>query len=333
MKAAGLRSERTAPLRLRETLPDPARLWIRWTPARWPAPSTRWIDVAQNRLVDAEAPASAEAIEPLLPAPPAYDDVVGLPPTAVAWRARRDALVDGLVSAGAPIVAQRLPGEAKGAESLSLYDLTEPLLAGDAEALADVPAGAWALWPLIPGRTDTAELIGPGLQVLATAGVQGVLSAVVELAPRQRRLLAEEGDEEAFAALFHGQAADERDFHQRVVTHGLGVFPPRPLPAAPGVAGNRRLAALLFRIGDLSRRLRRPVGRSEILWAAARNIDRCEHDLERLAREGDLGIVIWLDAETREILEAFARDGRSPILEDLEREYLSADRPGARGGR
>lgn len=310
--------------RLRETLPDPARLWIRWTPVRWPLPPRWWSDPASGRLVEPRPPDGLEA-HSFPPRP--YSDVIGLPPVAAERSAWRDAQVEELADGGAPIVALRLPGERRGAETLSVYDLTEALLRGDPDPACDVPPRAWVLWPLIPGRTDGEAVAEPVLARLAEAGAAGVQSLVPELAPRQRRALAEDAGEEVFSALFHGRTADERRFHRHVAEHGLAVFPPRPLPAAPATAGNRMLAGFLFRLGDLERRLDRSVGRGEALWAAARNVDRAEHDLARLVREGNLDIVPWLDADVRELLEAFLREGRSPRLAELEREYLTEEVP------
>lgn len=317
---------RVEPPRLQETLPDPARLWIRWAPRDWPAPAQPWIDPARNLLVDAAPPGPPAAPASRSLAPRAYDDVIGLPPVPAAEGSWRDAQVEALAEAGAPVVALRLPGEKRGVEALSVYDLTDSLLRGDPDAACEVPARAWALWPLIPGRTDGEDVVEAGLARLAEAGAAGVQGTVPELTPHQRRTLTEEAGEEAFTALFHGRTADERRFHRRVVEHGLAVFPPRPLPDAPAAAGNRQLAALLFRLGDLERRLGRSVARGEALWAAARYVDRAEHDLARLAREGNLDIVTWLDADVRELLEVFLRQGRSPRLEELEREYLGGER-------
>lgn len=326
MSSVDLHPGRVEPLRLHETLPDPARLWIRWMPRDWPAPAQRWIDPARNLLMDAApaGPPAAPASRGL--APRAYDDVIGLPLVPAAEGSWRDAQVEALAEAGAPVVALRLPGERSGVEALSVYDLTDSLLCGDPDAACDVPSRAWALWPLIPGRTDREDVVETGLARLAEAGAAGVQVMVPELTPRQRRTLAEEAGEEAFTALFHGRTADERRFHRRVAEHGLAVFPPRPLPDAPAAAGNRQLAALLFRLGDLERRLGRSVARGEALWAAARNVDRAEHDLVRLSREGNLDIVTWLDADVRELLEVFLRQGRSPRLKELEREYLGEER-------
>lgn len=326
MSPIELHPGRVEPLRLHETLPDPARLWIRWTPRDWPVPGRPWIDPARNLLVDAAPPSPPAAPASRGLASRAYDDVIGLPPVPTAEGSWRDAQVEALAEAGAPVVALRLPGERRGAEALSVYDLTDSLLRGDPDAACEVPSRAWALWPLIPGRTDGEDVVEAGLARLAEAGAAGVQVTVPELTSRQRRKLAEEAGEEAFTALFHGRTADERRFHRRVVERGLAVFPPRPLPDAPAVAGNRQLAALLFRLGDLERRLGRSVARGEALWAAARNVDRAEHDLVRLAREGNLDIVTWLDADVQELLEVFLRQGWSPRLKDLEREYLGGER-------
>lgn len=328
MSPVELHPGRVEPLRLHETLPDPARLWIRWTPRDWPAPAQPWIDPGRNLLVDAAPPDPGAAQLPRHHQPSrTYDDVVGLPPVPATKRSWRDTQVAALADAGTPVVALRLPGERRGVEALSVYDLTDSLLRGDPDAASDLPSRAWALWPLIPGRTDGESLVEAGLARLAEAGAAGVQAMIPELTPRQRRALAEEAGEEAFVALFHGRAADERRFHRRVAEHGLAVFPPRPLPDAPAVAGNRQLAALLFHLGDLERRLGRSLARGEALWAAARNIDRAEHDMARLAREGNLDIVPWLDAEVRELLLSFVRDGPPAALAALEHEYVAGEMP------
>jgi len=75
-------------------------------------------------------------------------------------------------------------------------------------------------------------------------------------------------------------------------------------------------------IGELWLRLGRLESRGQAFYRAARWVDREGHDLMVLAREGNLGVVSWLDRESRDQVEEIAVNDRSTLLEELYREYL-----------
>jgi hypothetical protein len=210
------------------------------------------------------------------------------------------------------------------ADSLVVVDLLGLLLGDDLDALERVPAGAAAAWPLLPGVTDDPALWEEGCTRLAAAGVRHAQAVAVRLTPRQRRWLVERRPEISFDALFHRRPLPERAFDQVAFRHGLEPFPPRPLPRAPrAVRANRRLAGALALSGELWLRLGRPERQGEALYRAARLADQTDLDLEALAREGNLGVLEWLDPVGRELIEG----GPSPLLAELRQEYLQAPLP------
>ncbi len=253
------------------------------------------------------------------------DDVFYLPPVADAFRQQRRELATRMTDAGTPVVVQHLPNEAPMVEGpAAVYDLLEALLARDYDALAGVPAGATAIWPLIGGYTDDASSWQTGLGHLADAGVGCVQGIAADLSPGDRRRLVNEAGEAGFEALFHGPVPSERRFAQAVADFGLAAFADRPLPStSAALRGNRRLAALLATIGELWLRLRRGEARGQAYYRAARWIDRESHDLWTLGREGNLGVVTWLDGPSRSLLEGFVSTGECPLLEQLRRDYLT----------
>ncbi len=306
--------------RFEEIRPEPRQLWIRYRPRRWPGAAGGWIDLGRLRLGGVGDAAGA------LPAPPeAPDDVVYLPPAAAPLEAERRRAASRLASAGAPVLFQVRPGEqGPPAAAIGLWDPTETLLAGDPGPLAGLPAGAVALWPLVPGVTDREELVTAGLERLASAGVARVLPVVPELAPEERRGLA--SSEEAYRALFHGGRPSERRFARAAHRHGLEPFLERPLPPAPArLASNRALAGHLARIAELWLGLGRPEGRGQAFFRAARWIDREAVDLARLAADGNLGVVAWLEPGARDLVEELAAEGTTGLLAELEREYLEGE--------
>lgn len=214
---------------------------------------------------------------------------------------------------------QQTSGEAV-ADFLIVIDLVGPLLAGNLAALERAPAGAAAAWPLLPGITDDPALWEEGCARLTAAGVRHAQAVAVRLTPRQRRWLVERRPEVSFDALFHRRPLPERAFDQVAFRHGLEPFPPRPLPGAPrAVRSNRRLAGALALAGELWLRLGRPERQGEALYRAARLADQTDLDLEALAREGNLGVLEWLDPVGRELIEG----GASPLLAELRQEYLT----------
>lgn len=313
-----------APVRPRPRLqlPEPGRFWIRASPRAWPAAAGAWTDLATGGL----GAASRQPIDLAAWAALRSDDVWYLPPIEPARSAERRALAERLLAGGTPIVWQALPGDPPPpAGAVAVYDLLPALLAGELERLSGVAAGATAVWPLIAGVTDDPGLWRPACERLAAAGATCVQALALELSPSDRRLLASHLDERAFARLFHAPPPPERDF--AAVAHGFGLKPfvPRPLPRPPlAGAANRWLAAALGLVADLWLRLGRPVGRGQAYYRAMRWLDRSPRDVEALRREGNLGVLPWLDPESRRVVEDMLEHGRSHLLEELLAEYVGA---------
>jgi hypothetical protein len=309
-------------VRWRRVLIDPKRLWIRHVPSVWPGPAGYWTDLGRltpgvNEELEAGSIGDPRGLE-------RFDDTVWLPPVAPEFAPSRNELLVRLRGLGIPVIDQRMAGEDASAPATPVvFDLFEALLAERGDAMTRVPAGSWALWPLIPGVTDSREQVESGLEDLSRSGVAGVHGVAVELDSRQRRQLAEQQGDAAFDKLFHGGRPSERDFAVTARQAGLKVFLHRPLPAAPRLASNRRLAAALYSVGELWRRLdRQPVLREDF-FAAARRLDEVEHDMRVLIEEGNVDIVDWLPSQARELLREMVAGGSPPrLLQRLEREYL-----------
>ena len=304
--------------------PEPARFWIAFAPREWPARGAPWTDLGAGRLrsllggVDGARLPRLDAAE--------LDDLCYLPPVDPELGAERDRWAAGLAESGTPLLIQLEPGSAtEVAAALVVYDLLRPLLAGDLEPLSALPAGSIAVWPLIPGLTDAPELWRRGCATLAGAGVAGVQSTAVELTADQRRRLAESGGEDVFEALFHGASPAERDFARHAAGHGLSVFVQRPeIPGIARQARNRRLAADLALAGDLWLRLDRSVAAGQALLLAARRAADTRRDLTALTREGNLGVLDWLDGRSVDLVAEVVAVGRSSLVESLIAEYLEA---------
>jgi hypothetical protein len=279
-----------------------------------------------------------------------FDDLLYLPPVAPPFAAARDEIARAHAAEGTPVLVQVLAGE-EGPEPeraegvVVVHDLLEPLLAGGGvveqkgfePGVAPGP-GDVALWPLIPGLTDGADLVEEGCRRLAAAGFGTVHGVAPSLPPAQRRQLYERiappdtemnegegGDDDLFQALFHGPGADPRAFARAAHRHGLSPFLPRPLPRPPLAGGPEREAAgLLALAGELSFRLGQP-GRGQAYLRAARWVDRTAYDLRSLAREGNLPVLHWLGAESRAIVEEWAETGESATVGALLAAYLSDD--------
>lgn len=323
-------------------LPEPDRLWIAYAPRRWPAAppaEVRWLDLVKARLGRPGDDSPAEAHLDLPEGP--FDDVLYLPPVSPGLRAERDRAAAEVADRGTPVLVQLLPGEPAppGEGVVAVYDLLEPLLAGDLDALAALPAGTAAVWPLLAGLTDAEELRDEGVRRLAGAGVAVLQAVSPDLPPEDRRRLFEsrpEGDrksaeadeeddeEELFTGIFHAPPPDPRPLARAAYAHGMAPFLPRPLPRPPlQGAAEREAAGLLALAGELHLRLGRLVP-SQALFRAARFLDRTHYDLRALAREGNLPVLHWLDDEARRIVQEWAATGRSAAVESLAGKY--ADR-------
>jgi hypothetical protein len=181
-------------------LPEPDRFWIRFAPRSWPAaplegavapedPPPRWLDLARGRL---GPPGQRGAGKIELPAGP-FDDVLYLPPVAPELGTARDRAAAEVAAQGTPVLVQLFPGERSpdAVGVVALYDLLEPLLAGDLAALGDLPAGAATLWPLVAGLTDSSDLREEGVRRLAEAGVAVLQAVAPDLPAVDRRRLFE----------------------------------------------------------------------------------------------------------------------------------------------
>lgn len=355
--------------RPRLLLPEPDRLWIRYAPRsrEWravaPPGELRWLDLAAGAAGElAGGGAAGETVEAghaeggggnrdeglPLPAGP-FDDVLYLPPVAPAFAAARDAAARAHAAEGTPVLVQVLAGEdgERTEGVVVVHDLLEALLGGELVEPKGFEPGFRpgpddvALWPLVPGLTDGAELVDEGLRRLAAAGFRTVQGVAPDLPAAQRRELYErtrspgerpepegsqdeEGeDDDLFQALFHGPGADPRAFARAAHRHGLRPFLPRPLPRPPLTGAlEREVAGLLALAGELAFRLGH-AGRGQAHLRAARWIDRTSYDLRALAREGNLPVLHWLDDESRKIVEEWAETGESATVEELVGAYVA----------
>jgi hypothetical protein len=308
---------------LLEQSPDPNHCWVRFTPRNWPGARDLWLDLFTLGLGRGGAAAARSAGGPL---PRTCDDVVYLPPVEANRAGRRSDLIEQAVAQAIPLLVQALPGESPASPQVTwVYDLLQVLVSRQTEALADLPQGSAAVWPLIGGYTDDPGLWQEGLGLLAEAGVQQVQGINAVLSPAERRRLVEEAGDEGFDRLFHGRPPSERAFASAVHRHGMAPFLERPLPESPGrLRGNRALAADLALAGELWLRLGRAESRGQSLYRAARWVDRESHDLVALAEDGNLGVVTWLDRVSREVVEELVAQGESSLLVELTSEYLEA---------
>lgn len=302
---------------LRHFLPEASRLWIRHAPSAWPGAPGWWIHLA-DRTLGAERAGEPTAIDPA-----AADDVVYLPPVPEGLRITAEAHARAIEAAGGVAIRQRFVGDVEAGR----YDVLDPLsalLARGARGLRELETGCRvAVWPLVAGLTDRPADWTVGFAALRAAGVSTVVPMVLDLDPGCRRRLADLTDEVGYQVLFHGPAPDLRACVRAVVAAGLRPLVERPpLAAAPRQAFARRVAAELIQAAELWFRLGRPEAAGQDLLRAARWLERVDHDLRALAREGNLEVLPWLDARGRRLVEDLAAD-RVPVLRvELEGEYL-----------
>jgi len=315
-------------------LPEPGRFWIRYVPRSWEPPERPWVNLAAGTLGEWGRTPKARPSDLAALADTPLDDVLYVPPVPPRRAAARDEMARARLMAGTPVLVQLLPGDESTVPAVTgaafVFDLLPALLDRDFRELRRLPAGATAVFPLLPGVTGDPALWELACRDLAAAGVRCVQALAPALTPADRRRLAERwGEEEAFEALFHREPPAERDFARLAHRHGLEPFLPRPLPRPPVLgAGNRRIAGALALAAELWLRLGKPVEAGQTLYKDARWIDRSLYDLEALAREGNLG-VLPLAAASREIVAEHAESGGSERLDRLLAEYLAPDAPGA----
>ena len=314
---------------LAEQIPDPTHCWVRFFPRSWPGAGVLWLDLARRGLGQSSQAVTELDVEALA-AP--RSDVVYLPPVDSALETSRLRLVDALARSGTPLWVQSIAGSpAEETGPVWVHDLLQALATGDLESLDGLPAGAVAIWPLVSGYTDDPELWREGLARLARAGVARVQGICPELSPADRRHLVEVAGSHGFDKLFHGDPPSERAFAVAVDDLGMDPFLQRPLPSSPGrLRRNRALAAQLALMGELWLRLGWPESAGQALYGSSRWIDRESHDVSALAREGNLGVVSWLDAISRQAVQEIVETGSSTLLDELRSEYLdgSLEHPG-----
>ena len=282
---------------LREHTGEPAAFWVRYAPRRWPFPDAPWMDLAAGTLGgDLEPdPGALAALRG-----ERLDDVLYLPPVPRELAAARDALAGAHAARGTPVLVQLLPGDPPPSSSepvTAIWDLL-PLALGRGGALGP---GAAAAWPLLPGADSGLE---EALAAARAAGIAVLQGAALELAPHQRRALGADLSERRYLSLFHGAPPSAGDVARAAWAAGLEPLLPRPLPRPPlRRGGNAALAAELASLGELCLRLGEAEPRAQALLRAARFVERAPHDLAALAREGNLGVLPWLEGEPRRVVE------------------------------
>lgn len=325
------------PLTLREHVAEPANLWIRHSFSRWPSSSGRlWCDLTTGGLPPAVSsppvvPSQAAALVRSLA------DVVYVPPVPVTEEQLRSLVAAAAAEVGVPLLLQVsadfdihertfvVDGPAAGQEPAGsaavvvVVDLLDCLVRHAVELRSEfrkrrqpglpfVPrplSGANVIWPLVAGWTDQPALLEPAMSRLAAAGAGRVVARAMHLGARDRRLLCERLQStwpEAFDALFHGGdvALAAAPFHQAATAAGLDSRLPRPLPARPlppRLRRARQLAGHLIELGDAAG------AEGDAYYRAARFLDRGEVDIDAAAREGNLGVLPWLEEPARQAVE------------------------------
>lgn len=304
--------------------PEPSRWWIHQVPTSWPAAAGRWTHLA-DRALGSTRSFSVPDLDAA-----AIADVLYLPPVDPEHLEAARGLADELRAAGLRVVTQSRCGEPEmeGRDELRVLDLLAPLVEHGVAALDALTTSCTsAVWPLIPGLTDRPDGWEAGLDLLASAGVEVVVPQTLELGPNERRDLAEFTDDEGYHALFHGPVPDEREFERAAAARGLATRPQRPrLSVAPRVEFCRQAAAELIVVADLWLRLERPEAAGQNLLRAARWVETFDQDLRAIAREGNLGVLPWLDDNALAVVEDLARERPSVLRRQLEDEYSGTSR-------
>ena len=327
------------PLNLREHVAEPANLWIRHSFSRWPHSSgLLWCDLTTGGLPPTSSgppPTPSEAADLVR----SVSDVIYLPPLPATEEPLRSAAIVA-AAAGVPLLIQVAadfdlqarnfvvagPAAELAPNAVVVVDLLDGLVRHAATLRSQfgerrqpsLPleprplAGANVVWPLVADWTDQPALLAPAMARLAAAGARRVVPRAMQLSARERRLLAERLQStwpEAFDALFHGGESppDAAAFQRAAEAAGLQPRLPRPLPAPPlppRLRRARELAGHLIELGDAAD------SEGPVYYRAARFLDRNEVDIDAAAREGNLGVLPWLEEPARVAVEAWLATNR-----------------------
>lgn len=313
----------------REHEPRASRLWIRFSPRRWPGVSRAYFDPAERRIVWPDA--AGGSVE--LPSLSLPGEVVILPPVEKDRSMEKRRMAAAMSTHG--FVLDHSTGEREerfesAPPSRSLEDLLFPLLENNLAPATNVARGAVVVVPLVAGLSDDESRWSGWLAGLASAEPAAVVGISPQLTPVDRRRLVERLGEDQFEAIHHSRRAGaevERAFARAVATAGLSPFFERPdVPLPPRRARNRRLATVLFEAGERWLALGRGEADGASLLAAARHVESATQEIEAMARERQLLLLPFLSLIARRTIEACVdANGRSALLAELRSEWIGAE--------
>lgn len=296
--------------------PEPGSLWIEAAPRIASREASAWLDPRTRDLVAiGRRPAAARSRPVHGPA------VIYLPPAELLPEGMEDELLGWCSAESVALLRHASPSSFAAAGSTPLLDCLVSVIRRDWEGLSEAAPGSIAEWPLLSGIGDSEEAMTVGLEAVAVSGPLAVVAVVPELSPRSRRSLSEAFGETVFDALFHPAEVEPRRFAAAARGLGLEFLPPRL--AGPGSRQlERHVAAELAVVADLLLALEASPSRAQGFYRAARWVESTHHDLAGLAREGNLGVVPFLDAEMEDLIVELAGGAeRSSLLAGLADRY------------
>jgi len=303
-----------------------ANLWQRHSLALRPCEDAAWVDLATGRLMPGSSTRSGAGRqeEPT--------DLVYLPAAAADQIAQVEEARTICSEGGVPTLAHVIVGLESAIESGSSDDylVADPLhalLGGDLERLGRIRDTELAIWPLLPGVTDSEGLVAEGLERLSGAGVTCVVPVTAQIDPGSARAVTELYGEELFTALFHPGSVDLRPVLRAIARRGMDFVPPRP-GFRSGREFERRVAAELTAIAELMLLLEESPATAQEFFRAAAWFEATHHDVAAMVREGNLELVPALGAALRPVVEELAQGAeRSRVL--VERIARLTDEPQA----
>ena len=311
------------PLPLTPLTPDPTNLWVDAVAHIHGDDETPWIDLRTGDVAGARSPVRGSTG---VPGRRRLPTGIYLPPLAAADRRSADSLITWSRRVGPGVVAQVLPGTDSSltGECWQIWDLLAVVIDRAWDRLDGIPERATLLWPLVAGLTDTQDRIEEGLAALQGRTPQAVVPTRPRLTPRSRRSLSTRAGESSFEAAFHGREPDPRAFAAACVRRGLDILPRRPRwPHQRKARLARDIAAELGLIADKLADDRELEPRAQAFYRAARWFEVTEHNVRSLWREGNLGIVPWIDEEIERVVDELARgNDRSSRLDEATTAWL-----------